>query len=147
MEVSKSILNGAVLLCVSLVPASAQWLQYRESGIPRTPDGKPNLSAPTPKAADGKPDLSGVWAVANSELAPPKYAQSGPNQFLNIAPDDKGQPYRSLPYQPGMAEMAKARDMPPKSTEPHSLCLPDGFMVQHTWGNQLRKIVQTPKVF
>jgi hypothetical protein len=26
------------------------------------------------------------------------------------------------------------------------MCLPDGFMVQHTWGNQLRKIVQTPKL-
>ena len=26
------------------------------------------------------------------------------------------------------------------------MCLPDGFMVQHTWGNQLRKIIQTPKV-
>jgi hypothetical protein len=129
--------------CVSL---SAQWLQYPESGIPRTPDGKPNLSAPPPKTVDGKPDFSGVWAVANSELAPQSNRQAGPNQFLNIAPDDKGQPYHRLPYQPGMAEMAKARDAPPKTTEPHSLCLPDGFMVQHTWGAQLRKIVQTPKL-
>jgi hypothetical protein len=50
--------------CVSL---SAQWLQYPEPGIPRTPDGKPNLSAPPPKTPDGKPDFSGVWAVANSQ--------------------------------------------------------------------------------
>jgi hypothetical protein len=47
-----------------------KWLQYPEPGIPRTPDGKPNLSAPPPKTPDGKPDFSGVWAVANSELAP-----------------------------------------------------------------------------
>src|SRR5580693_9227232 len=40
---------------------SAQWLNYPTAGIPRTKDGKPNLSAPAPRAADGKPDLSGVW--------------------------------------------------------------------------------------
>ena len=124
----------------------AQWLRYTDSDIPRTADGKPNLSAPAPKMPDGKPDLSGVWAVANSEMAPPNFRQTGPNQFLNIAPDSQGRPYRTLPYRPGMAEMAKARDTPPKTTEPHSLCLPDGFMVQHTWGNQLRKVVQTPKL-
>ena len=43
-----------------------QWLQYATPGIPRTPDGKPNLTAPTPRAADGKPDLSGLWNMANS---------------------------------------------------------------------------------
>ena len=84
--------------------------------------------------------------MANSELAPDDNRQTGPNQFLDIAPDDKGQPYHRLPYQPGMAEMAKARDTPPKTTEPHTRCLPDGFMVQHTWGNQLRRIVQTPRL-
>ena len=84
--------------------------------------------------------------MANSELAPQNNRQAGSNQFLDIAPDDKGQPYHRLPYQPGMAEMAKARDTPPKTTEPHSMCLPDGFMVQHTWGNQLRRIVQTPRL-
>jgi hypothetical protein len=39
----------------------AQWLNYPAPGIPRLPDGKPNLSAPTPRSADGKPDLSGLW--------------------------------------------------------------------------------------
>lgn len=43
--------------------ASAQWLNYPAPGTPRTPDGKPNLTAPAPRAADGKPDLSGVWQV------------------------------------------------------------------------------------
>src|ERR1700680_4583961 len=33
-------------LCVRL---GAQWLNYPAPGIPRTPDGKPNLAAPTPK--------------------------------------------------------------------------------------------------
>jgi hypothetical protein len=42
-------------------PAAAQWISYPTPGIPRTPDGKPNLSAPAPKTPDGKPDLSGIW--------------------------------------------------------------------------------------
>src|SRR6058998_3481983 len=41
----------------------AQWLNYSTPGIPRLPDGKPNLSAPPPRTADGRPDLSGIWAV------------------------------------------------------------------------------------
>src|SRR5690348_13447844 len=41
--------------------AAAQWIDYPTPGIPRSSDGKPNLSAPAPKAADGKPDLSGLW--------------------------------------------------------------------------------------
>lgn len=31
--------------------------------MPRTPDGKPNLTAPAPRTADGKPDLSGLWGM------------------------------------------------------------------------------------
>ena len=49
-------------LCVPLaVPLRAQWLNYPTPGVPRMPDGKPNLSAPAPKSPDGKPDLSGTW--------------------------------------------------------------------------------------
>src|SRR5215472_6469082 len=39
----------------------AQWLNYREPGVPRAPNGKTNLTAPAPKDPSGKPDLSGVW--------------------------------------------------------------------------------------
>jgi ferredoxin len=42
---------------------SAQGLNYPTRGIPRTPDGKPNLSAPAPRTSDGRPDLSGVWQL------------------------------------------------------------------------------------
>jgi hypothetical protein len=46
-----------------LLPAllCAQWLDLPTPGVPRTADGKPNLTAPAPRTADGKPDLSGMW--------------------------------------------------------------------------------------
>ena len=51
-----------ILLAFLAVPlcAPAQWLKYADPGIPRTKDGKPNMSAPAPHLR-GKPDLSGIW--------------------------------------------------------------------------------------
>src|SRR5437762_13194375 len=46
----------------------AQWLHYPTPGIPRTRDGKPNLTAKTPRASNGKPDLSGIWHVQPTSL-------------------------------------------------------------------------------
>jgi hypothetical protein len=43
--------------------ASAQWLTYPTPDVPRTKDGKPNLTAPVPRTPDGHPDLSGVWTT------------------------------------------------------------------------------------
>lgn len=51
----------AAFVCALGGPVSAQWLHYPVSGIPRLPDGKPDLKAPVPTALDDKPDLSGIW--------------------------------------------------------------------------------------
>src|SRR5262252_5435 len=51
-------LSWGFVVCAS---ASAQWLNYKTPGVPRTRDGKPKLDAPAPKAPDGHPDLTGVW--------------------------------------------------------------------------------------
>ena len=52
---------AASVLALHGLPADAQWLNHPTPGIPRTPDGKPNLSAPAPRGTDGHPDLSGPW--------------------------------------------------------------------------------------
>src|SRR5437867_12547534 len=57
---------AAALVFVLAAPAAAQWVNYPTPGIPRLPDGKPNLSAPTPRTADGKPDLSGIWRAGRA---------------------------------------------------------------------------------
>jgi hypothetical protein len=49
------------LVAATASAAYAQWLKYPTPGIPRGPDGKPNLTAPAPRTPDGKLDLSGLW--------------------------------------------------------------------------------------
>jgi hypothetical protein len=51
----------AAAICLLPITLNAQWLNFRQPGIPRTPNGKPDLTAPAPRAPDGKPDLSGLW--------------------------------------------------------------------------------------
>src|SRR5713101_5849362 len=53
----------AIVCAGAMACAQAQWLNYRDPKIPRTRDGKPNLSAPAPRDAKGKPDLSVMWAT------------------------------------------------------------------------------------
>ncbi len=59
------MLKLAAILCAMCVSLAAQWPDHRNPAIPRTADGKPNLTAPVPRNADGKPDLSGVWLIKN----------------------------------------------------------------------------------
>ena len=58
-----------IWLVMFSVTAQAQWLNFPTPGVPRTKDGKPNLTAPTPRTADRKPDLSGVWMHETTTIA------------------------------------------------------------------------------
>src|SRR5579863_9730792 len=57
------------LLCAAVASVYGQWVNYPTPGMPRTRDGKPNLSGPAPRTADGKPDLSGLWQIQPSPWA------------------------------------------------------------------------------
>jgi hypothetical protein len=54
-------LLATLALLLSTTSLSAQWLDLTTPGVPRTADGKPNLSAPLPRTADGRPELTGLW--------------------------------------------------------------------------------------
>ena len=68
----KFVTGVAAALCVGSVTMSAQWLKYPTAGVPRMPDGKPNLTAPAPRTPDGKPDLSGIWDIEHNRPCPPE---------------------------------------------------------------------------
>jgi len=97
----------ATLALAAIAPA--QWLKLPTPGIPRTPDGKPNLSAPAPKKADGKPDLSGMYQVAARYLA-------------DVAADLKP---GEVPFQPWAETVFKQRaDGSRGIDDPAAHCLP-----------------------
>jgi len=115
------------LLALGSFPLAAQWLNYPTPGIPRLPDGKPNLAAPAPKAADGKPDFSGVWTI-----------NLGPYR-ANIANDLK--PGEVLPW---AVALTKERQENLGRDNPSTVgCLPFGPRFNFHPTSPL-KIVQTP---
>ena len=108
MAISRSI-SAFIVLLSAFVPLSAQWLHYPTPGIPRTPDGKPDLSAPAPKTPDGKPDLSGVWTVRNG-----KYFQ------------DLGADGVEIPMLPGAKSLYEQRKANLQKGHPSERCLGHG---------------------
>jgi len=117
-----------------------QWLNYPTSGIPRTNDGKPNLSAPAPRTPDGKADLSGIWEVLHNRPCPPEGCPDMhiPEEFLDIGFSLKG----GLPYQPWAAAIVKQRSDDQRKDDPNAHCLPVGLVRMYTTP-LFRKIVQT----
>ncbi|HEV3333912.1 MAG TPA: hypothetical protein VG096_23160 [Bryobacteraceae bacterium] len=141
--VSGSLMAVAVVILTIAVskPTAAQWLNYPSAGIPRTPDGRPNLNAPTPRTRDGKPDLSGMWGWEDNRPCP---ADGCPDQkvgqeFINIGWSLKG----GLPYQPWAAALVKKRQSENSKDDPQSRCLPRGALRILTDG-LFKKIIQAP---
>jgi hypothetical protein len=61
------IMKALLVLSLFAAAAPAQWLNYPVPGVPRTRNGKPDLTARAPRI-NGKPDLSGAWHVEPTSL-------------------------------------------------------------------------------
>jgi hypothetical protein len=110
---------AALLLTVGTIPADAQWLDRPTPGIPRTPDGRPNLAAPAPRGPDGKPDLTGIW--------------SGP------VPETR---FDSAIAQPWVNDLMRQRQREYHRGRPSYNCLPSGPEADRAAG--WKRILQTP---
>ena len=143
------------VLFVSLAASSqAQWLGYPAPGMPRTRDGKVDLSAKAPRL-NGKPDLSGVWHVQTTPLEEMKRlfgADIGDNEligmeidtiskyainiFMDMKPED-------VPIRPEAEAIQKKRIA--AGEDFGIMCLPIGIPMS-TLLTEFHKIVQTPQL-
>jgi len=119
----------AMILCVMSVSLTAQWPNRPTPGMPRTPGGKADLSAPAPRTADGKPNLSGVWLVKNGGAL---FYTTG-----DIKPEEM------LPW---AAALYKQRADNYRRDTDGIRCLPPGPKAGIGVGGFPMKIIQTPDV-
>jgi hypothetical protein len=125
----KASLIALVLVALS-APLAAQWLNQPTPGMPRTSDGKPDLSAPAPRTPDGKPDLSGLWNRIS-----PKYHR-------NIAADLK--PEEIQPWARALVEQRR-EDLGREYMNVQCVPLGPGYATSaDITGAEMMKIVQTP---
>jgi hypothetical protein len=121
---SIAITAALLLLPVSL---SAQWLDFRTPGIPRSADGKPNMAAPVPRTPDGKPELSGMWQV---EINPYRF---------DLIQDLKDEAI----FRPSAEAVFTERVKDFHREDPVTNCLPTG---PSEILNAMYRIIQTPAV-
>jgi hypothetical protein len=104
------IMFGAAVAALMLTTSvAAQWIHYPTPGIPRTPDGKPNLTAPAPKTPDGKPDFTGLWLTQGLYIG-------------DITKDLK----EPVPFQPWAADLYKHRRDNLGTEDPTGWCVVGG---------------------
>ena len=117
----KSALTAAFLVSLAAValPAQAQWLNHPTPNIPRTPDGKPDLTAPAPRAADGHPDLSGTFTGRATLIRVPDEALT-----------------------PTSRALIREREENYFKDRPYFQCQPSGPEAVAGW----RRIIQTPSL-
>lgn len=138
---------GALVLSAIVSPALlAQWPLHRDEGVPRGPDGRALLDAPTPRTAANKPDFTGVWETVRGGSGqvivgadvPPLQRTS---QFWNIGTGLDG----DLPLRPWALELRAKRVAANSADNPDAHCLPIGLTQLHNHP-QPRKMIQTPSL-
>ena len=151
MRGTRGAMLGCVLIAVVSAPAVGfgQWLKLPTQGVPRNPDGTPNLKAPTPRLADGKPDFSGIWHAGNRRPCVP-----GTGEFIacdseigasrlsrDLGADTPG----GLPYLPAARQVWEHRKADDGRDDPHVRCLPDN-PPRHWNLPHLSRLIHTPKL-
>ncbi len=128
MNTRLTLIVAAALVFLLSTPAVAQWINYPAPGVPRLPDGKPNLSAAAPRTLDGKPDLSGIWRAGRSGEYGFDY-----NVTLNLKPED---------IQPWAEALRQQRVQDFRKDSPLARCLPVSIPFLNFRG--LSQVVQAP---
>ena len=136
-----SIVTSVIVFALLLsTPAAGQWLNYPSPGIPRLPDGKPNLSAGLPYTADGRPDLAGIWAAECSVYGRDECIDRSP--FFDLAKDLKPEDVQMTPWAAAIQARRESRD---HVDDPYGYCLPPGVpRIDYSGGTF--KVLQTPGV-
>jgi len=124
---TRTVCATVTVTLLLFIPAHAQWLNYPTPGVPRLPDGKPNLKAPVPRMADGKPNLSGVWdARCYSEeclqSGAPLAGGASP-LFMDLAQSLKASDVELTPWAVGIQAQRVKRD---HVDDPYGYCLLPG---------------------
>ena len=136
--------RAVIALVVILTPSlHAQWINYPTRGVPRTLDGRPDLSAPAPRLPDGKPDFSGIWQLEPRPCPPEGCGDYAPGpEFIDFGARMPG----GLPYQPWAAAAVKERTDQLGKDDPVGLCRPGGALRILTFP-PFRKFLQLPDLF
>lgn len=118
---------GAVLACA--LPAYAQWQGHPTPNVPRTADGKPNLSAPAPRTPEGRPDLSGIWLASRAVFNLSQALKRG--ETISFTPEGK--------------KLFDERRATESKDDPSARCLPTGLPMRALLRTPF-KILQVPAV-
>jgi len=117
-----------ISLFVAAGSVPAQWPSPKTVGIPRTPDGKADLSAKAPRTPDGRPNLSGLWTIETEEF----WEDIG----AGLKPEE-------VPLQPWAATLFRERRTNLGKDNPIARCMPAGVPTIDTIPTP-HKIIQTP---
>jgi hypothetical protein len=126
---ARVLLTGLVIAWTGTGIAEAQWDPFQWKNMPRTPDGKVDMNAPTKKTVDGKSDFSGFYMPGQAV-----------RYLMNLASDLKPE---EIPLQPWAAAVYKERIENNGKDHPGVRCLPSGIPEKLNIPDGL-KVVQTP---
>ena len=143
----RNLMIAAIVTMTSvpvLLPAQAQApapaKSTAKSGVPRTPDGKPDLTG----VWQGGSDRRGTWEEANSGLGVGGTGLN-PDAARVLSSNERPAGREGAPYQPWAAQKVLESFNKRGIDDPTALCLPAGLPRIVTLGLFPQQFVQTPR--